>query len=95
MQTLFPLWLSTYRFGLEAQQVIAARLLGFSRADAASPVEAARMVNEKIAALFEGQLAAGLAVATGQSGMAALAEFAKPYRRRVRANHRRLHRSRR
>jgi hypothetical protein len=92
MASPFALWMSTCRFGLEAQQVVAARLLRFSCGDTAVSPEAALMVNEKIAAFFEGQLAAGIAVATGQSGVVAIAEFAKPYRRRVRANHRRLHR---
>jgi hypothetical protein len=95
MHSPFALWVSTCRFGLEAQQVIVARLLGFSRVDAAAPLEAACMVNEKIAAFFEGQLAAGVALAAGQSGMVAVAKFARPYRRRVRANHRRLHPRRR
>jgi hypothetical protein len=91
MQSPFAVWFSTCRFGFEAQQVMAARLLGCSRVDAATSLEVARMVNEKFAAFFEGQLAAGIALASGQSGMTAVAEFTRPYRRRVRANHRRLH----
>jgi hypothetical protein len=92
MQSPLAIWFSTCRFGLEAQQVMAARLLGFSQVHVAAPLEAALMVNEKFAAFLEGQLAVGIALASGQSGIAAVAEFTRPYRRRVRANHRRLHR---
>jgi hypothetical protein len=94
MASPFALWVSACRFGLEAQQVAATRLLRFSCGDAAVTPEAALMVNEKIAAFFEAQLAAGIAVVTGQSGMVAMAAFARPYRRRVRANYRRLHQRR-
>ncbi len=95
MHPSFTLWASTYRFGLEAQEVITARLLGFARQDASASLETARMVNEKFVAFFEAQLAVGVAVATGKSSMVAVSEFVKPYRKRVRANHRRLHRRRR
>jgi len=50
------------------------------------------MLSEKLAAFIEANAAAGRAVAAGKSPDIALAEFVKPYRRRVRANHRRLHR---
>ncbi len=92
MQSVFATWISTCRFGFEAQQVIATRLLRSTRCDDAATMEAARMVNEKVAALIEAHAAAGIAVATGKAPHIAFAEFLKPYRRRVRANHRRLHR---
>jgi hypothetical protein len=92
MYPLFTAWISTCRFSLEAQQVIATRLMRATRCDAAASAEAGRMVSEKLAAFVEASAAAGLATATGRSPDAALAEFMKPYRRRVRANHRRLHR---
>ena len=92
MQSVFSAWISTCRFGLEAQQVIATRLLRSARCDAAASVEAGRMVNEKVIAFMEGHAAAGIALATGKRPDVAVAEFIKPYRRRVRANHRRLHR---
>jgi len=92
MQSVFDAWISTCRFGLEAQQVIATRLLRSGRCDTAASVEAMRMVNEKVAAFLEGHTAAGIAFATGKRPDIAVAEFVQPYRRRVRANHRRLHR---
>jgi hypothetical protein len=95
MQSVFDAWISTCRFGLEAQQVVTTRLFRSARCDAAASVEAARMVHEKLAAFIEGQAAAGIALAGGQTPAVALGEFIKPYRRRVRANHRRLHRRKR
>ena len=88
MPSPFDAWISTCRFGVEAQQVIATRLLRSMRCDAAASVEAARMVNEKVAAFIEGHAAAGLAFATGKTPDVAVGEFLKPYRRR--ANRRRL-----
>lgn len=67
MQSPFDAWISTCRFGVEAQQVIATRLLRSMRCDAAASVEAARMVNEKVAAFIESHAAAGLAFATGKT----------------------------
>jgi hypothetical protein len=43
-----------------------------------------------MAAAAEAQMAAGLALLRGQGAAVALARAATPYRRRVRANHRRL-----
>lgn len=67
MQSVFDAWISTGRFGLEAQQVIATGLLRSAKCDAAASVEAARMVNEKVAALIEVQAAAGMALASGKT----------------------------
>lgn len=92
MHAIFTAWISTFRFCLEVNQVIATRLLRSARCDAAASIEAGRMVSEKLAAFVEANAAAGLAVAGRKSPDIALAEFVKPYRRRVRANHRRLHR---
>lgn len=92
MHPIFSAWISTCRFSLEAQQVIATRLVRSTRCDAAASIEAGRMVNEKLEAFMEASAAAGLAVAAGKSLHIALAELVKPYRRRVRANYRRLHR---
>ena len=92
MYSLFTAWISAYRFGFEAQQVIATRLVRSARCDAAASMEAARMINEKLDAFIEGSAEAGRATAAGKSLDIALSEFVMPYRRRVRANHRRLHR---
>ena len=53
------------RLALEAQQVIAARFMRLARADTAAALEANRMVQEKLAAFFEAQAAAGIALARG------------------------------
>jgi hypothetical protein len=71
---------ATCRFSLEAQQVIATRLLRCARCDAAASIEAGQMLSEKLAA-YRGQCSRR-AVATGKSPDVALAEFVNPYRRR-------------
>lgn len=72
--------------------MITTRLLRSTRCDAAASVEAGRMVDEKLEAFVEASAAAGRAIAAGQSPHITVSEFIMPYRRRVRANHRRLHR---
>jgi len=89
---MLNLWMDNLRLGFEAQQVAAARLMRLARADAAAAVEANRMVQEKLAAFVEAQTASAYALARGASFRAAVASARKPYRRRVRANHRRLKR---
>ncbi|GEP04750.1 hypothetical protein [Methylobacterium oxalidis] len=68
----------------ESQQVIGMRLVKLSAGGAAAQVEAQRMVNEKIMAAGE----AALLVASGGS----TARVVAGYRRKVRANARRLSR---
>lgn len=70
---------------LEAQQVIAMRMMKLSRGGAKGAEEARRMVSEKIFAAGE----AGFKLASGGSGNSVV----KHYRRKVRANHRRLTKS--
>jgi hypothetical protein len=53
-------------------------------------MEASRMSAEKIAAGLEAQAAAGMALATGRGLRAAARAVAGPYRKRVRANRKRL-----
>jgi hypothetical protein len=89
VQSLKP-WFEAWRFAAEAQQVVAARMMRFWANDASAAREATVMVTEKMAAAAEAQMAAGLALMRGQSLSTALARAATPYRRRVRANHRRL-----
>jgi hypothetical protein len=89
---MLNLWLDNLLLGFEAQQVIAARLMRLARADATAALEANRMVQEKVAAFFEAQAAAGVALARGDSLRATVARAHRPYRRRVRANRRRLKR---
>ena len=89
MQSLKP-WFEAWQFAAEAQQVVAARMMRFWQGDASAGPEAARMVVEKIAAAAEAHGAAAAALMGGQSLHIALQRASTPYRRRVRANRRRL-----
>jgi len=83
-------WFDAWRFAAEAQQVMTMRMMRFWQCDATAGAEATRMVTEKMAAAAEAQMAAALALMRGQSLSTALKRASTPYRRRVRANHRRL-----
>jgi hypothetical protein len=86
-------WLRTgmdaWALGIEASSVVALRMLKFAGGGAAAEAEARRMVSEKIeAGLALGALAwsGGLGVTAPRAASRTLAH----YRRRVRANRRRL-----
>lgn len=81
--------LNTWQAGMEAQQVIALRLGRLLGGGPAAWAEANRMTSEKIAAAYEAQTAATLAVLTGQ-GTTAPARTVALYRRKMRANRKRL-----
>ena len=83
-------WFDAWRFAAEAQQVMTMRMMRFWQCDASAGVEATRMVVEEVAAAAEAQGAAAAALLGGHSLSTALERAATPYRRRVRANHRRL-----
>jgi hypothetical protein len=89
MKSLKP-WFEAWRFAAETQQVIALRMMQFWRNDPSAGPEAMRMVTEKMAAAVEAQAAATAALMMGQSATTALRRAAMPYRRRVRANRKRL-----
>jgi hypothetical protein len=89
LPNVFGYWLPFLRFGLDAQQVVALRLARLARDDV-SGREARLMVSEKIAAFGEAQTAMMLALTTGASPEAAMRAGFRPYRRRVRANRKRL-----
>jgi hypothetical protein len=57
--------LTLRRAHLDAQEVMALRLLRLSGGGAAGRAEAQRMINEKMAAVSEAQLAAATAALTG------------------------------
>jgi len=57
----------TAQLGLDAQHVVALRLMRLSGGGAAGATEARRMVADKMAALTEAQFAAAAAVLTGDS----------------------------
>ena len=83
-----PWWklgVDTTLLAFEAQAVIGLRLAKLAAGGSAAQVEAPRMVSEKIFAAGE----AAMQIATGASTGAVVAG----YRRKVRANHRRLSRA--
>jgi hypothetical protein len=93
---MFNPWKSYFeavRFAAEAQQVIAMRMLGLAEGGPAAALEMQRMVGEKMLAFWAAQTAPGWAFTRG--AVTAGQKAARPYRRAVRANHRRLTRARR
>ena len=89
--TLLEQWFESMRFAAEVQHVMALRMLRLTAAPTArSGREATRMVTEKVSALGEAQLAAAAALISGHDVPTTLARAYVPYRRRVRANYRRL-----
>jgi hypothetical protein len=74
----------------EAQWVIAARVARLAAGGALAQSEAQRMFSEKAAALLESQMTAGVGLARGRKGPATAKRVLAVYRRRVRANRRRL-----
>ncbi len=80
--TWWKLYMDTAMLGLEAQGVIAQRLTMFAMGSPRSSTEAQRMVTEKMFAAGE----AAMQLATGASNRTVI----RGYRRKVRANSRRL-----
>jgi hypothetical protein len=78
------LWL-----GAEAQGVIALRMMKFAAGGPAAAAEAERMVSEKLRAAAETQTQVMTSLMTGR-GHLAPARAVAGYRRKVRANRRRL-----
>jgi ribosomal protein S9 len=90
----FAAWLDMASFVTEAQSVIAMRMLRLAGGGAVATSEAQRMVIEKAIANTQAQFAACMTLAAGRHLQAAAHAAAKPYRKKVRANHRRLTRRR-
>jgi hypothetical protein len=78
------------QIGMEAQSVVALRMLRFASGGARS--EANRMVAEKVAAAAEAQAAAAVAAASGRQPHVVAGKALNVYKKRVRANKRRLSR---
>jgi hypothetical protein len=94
--TLLNPWLSfglkAWQIGLEAQSVIALRMLRLAGGGARAEAEASRMVTEKVLAAGEAQMAAAMAAMGGQKEHVIASKALKVYGKRVRANRRRLSR---
>lgn len=81
---MFKLWFDLSMLGIESQHVIWLRSMKIAMGGKAGEREARRMVTEKTTAAGE----AGLALATGKS----INSVVSGYRKKVRANRRRLSR---
>jgi hypothetical protein len=86
---LFSLSLDLARLGLDAQVVVAERMTKLARGDLAAGIEAVRMVTEKTLALGEANAHLASAAASGKLDRVA-PQIVALYRRKVRANRRRL-----
>jgi hypothetical protein len=78
------------RLGWEAQNVIALRLLRLAGGGARAQAEASRMVTEKIATGANAQTAAVSSAIKGASAPKIATNALKVYKKRLRANKRRL-----
>jgi hypothetical protein len=76
--------------GLEAQCVIALRLIRLAAGGALAESEARRMITEKVEALGEAQAAAAIASINGRNSNKVAEKALGVYKRRIRANRRRL-----
>jgi hypothetical protein len=85
--------LQAARVGWEAQGVIALRMMRLATQGAASQTEARRMVTEKVAALAEAQTTAVAAAVKGGKSHRVAKKVLGVYKKRVRANRRRLTRT--
>jgi hypothetical protein len=92
---VFNSWLSlgfqTAQLGLEAQRVVALRLMRLAGGGTSGLTEARLMVTDKMAAMSEAHFAAAAGVLTGDSHKAAK-HVLRVFKKRVRANRRRLSR---
>jgi hypothetical protein len=82
-------WLESVRFAADMQRVVALRLGRIAAGGPLAVSETRRMITEKMFALAEAQMAVAASVMTGKAASAARKAHA-PFRRRVRANRRRL-----
>jgi hypothetical protein len=90
----WTVWLEAASFAAEAQRVIALRMMRLAAGGAVAASEAQRMLLEKAVASTQAQFAACMTLAAGRRMEAAAHAAGKPYRKAVRANHRRLTRRR-
>jgi hypothetical protein len=88
----FSFGLKAWQIGLEAQSVIALRMLRLAVGGARAEAEASRMVSEKILAAGEAQAAAVMAAMRGHKEHVIASRALNVYGKRVRANRRRLSR---
>ena len=85
----FGVSMSAMQLGVEAQSVIALRMMKMAAGGAAAETEVRRMISEKTEAALDAQLQIGRSAMSGRLDLAPARAIAL-YRRRVRANQRRL-----
>jgi hypothetical protein len=95
MHAPWKFWTDAWQVGLDAQQVIAMRLVHLSTGGAAARKECRRMVSEKVSAVVVANAAAAAALARGKGPGKAAAAALAPIKRAVLANRRRLSRAKR
>src|SRR5262249_12836814 len=83
-------WLEAASFAAEAQRVVALRMMRLAAGGGRAASEGQRMLLEKAIANAQAQFAACMTLAAGRTIEAAARAAARPYRKTVRANHRRL-----
>jgi hypothetical protein len=88
----FALSLKAVQMGIEAQSVIALRMLRLASGGARMEAEASPMVTEKISAASEAQTVAAVATMSGQPQHVVAGKTLKVYKKHVRANRQRLSR---
>jgi hypothetical protein len=86
--------IKAFELGVDAQHVITLRWLRMASGGTAAQAEFTRMVAEKVAAVAEAQVAVATAALDGTSDHATAGKVLTVFRKRVRANKRRLTRQR-
>jgi hypothetical protein len=86
----FALAFKTAHLGFEAQNVVALRLIRLATGGTSSKTESTRMINEKFAAFAEAQIAGTAAAIAGKPASVVSGRILNTYKKRVRANRRRL-----
>jgi hypothetical protein len=84
------LGMRVFQLGLEAQSVMALRMMRLASGDARSQDELNRMVVEKMTALAEAQMAAATAIVNGHKDHFVARKALSVFRKHVRDNRRRL-----
>jgi len=87
------LTMRAFQLSIEAQNVIALRMLRLASGDVRGQAELNRMVIEKIDAAAEAQVAAAAALLNGHKDHVIAGKALTVYKKRVRANRRRLSQS--
>jgi hypothetical protein len=93
---MFDPWLAlsfkVLQLGIEAQNVVALRMMRLASGGVGTEAEMNRMIVEKTAAVAEAQFAAATAAAAGNADHVVANKALAVFRKRVRANRRRLSR---